>query len=348
MIICNIIHLRGGSMDDLKEHPAAAPVGGEGDAAAVGSGRPRRRWLRVLLYMLAAVGLLCLLTLGYAIYRHSTIAPAPERLVIDEATVIDDVMGNAYGKYSAAKKGWVYVDDDDVTYIMRVVQQVKIPDNPAGDEMYFVTSGVAVNGSDRARYGAFHVHPTEPRDGNLTAANLQVKYSSSVAVKPEQVYFEALSENLWGWVIKTQSGSDPNHSPVTVTNNVLAPHKGGVAILAEFPGSSDYVPAKPCAEVKAAFDAYNSTTPPDLGSHGVDEAEMDIEEPEEPLRCDKRRWSYRVGGVNGTIPAPITVTLSGSQDGQAVDARKWKVMFDPKSFTYLVPPDLALSTPPPE
>ena len=93
---------------------------------------------------------------------------------------------------------------------------------------------------------------------------------------------------------------------------------------------------------------YNSATPPDLGSHGVDEADMDIEEPEEPLRCDKRRWSYRVGVVNGTIPAPITVTLSGSQDGGAVEPRKWKVMFDPKSFTYLVPPDLALSTPTPE
>jgi hypothetical protein len=348
VIISNIIHLRDGSMDDLKEHPAPAPAGGEIDAAAIGSGRGRRRWLRVLLYLLAAVGLLALLTFAYAIYHHNSITPAPERVVIDEATVIDDVMGDAYGKYSAAKKGWVYVDDDDVTYIMRVVQQVKIPDNPTGDEMYFVTSGVAVDGSDRARYGAFHVHPNETRDGNLTAANLQVQYSASVAVQPEQVYFEALSENLWGWVIKTQTGSDPNHSPVTVTNNVLAPHKDSVAILAAFPGSSEYVPAQPCAEVKAAYDAYNSTTPPDLGSHGVDETEMDIEEPEEPLRCDKRRWHYRVGVVNGTIAAPITVTLSGSQDGQAVEARKWKVMFDPKSFTYLVPPDLALSTPPPE
>ena len=234
-------------MDDLKEHAAAAPLAGEAGAVPVGSGRPRRRWLRVLLYLLAAVGLLALLTLAYAIYHHSTVAPAPERLVIDEAAVIDDVMGNAYGKYSAAKKGWVYVDDDDVTYVMRVVQQVKIPDDPAGDEMYFVASGVAVDGSDHARYGAFHVHPTEPRDGNLTAANMQVRYSSKVAVRPEQVYFEALSENLWGWVIKTQTGSDPNHSPVTVSNNVLAPHKGGVAILGQFPGSSDYIPAQPCA-----------------------------------------------------------------------------------------------------
>ena len=335
-------------MDDLKEHPAATPVAGEVGAAVVASGRPRRRWLRALLYLLAVVGLLALLTLAYAIYRHNTTPPAPERIVIDEATAIDDVMGKVYGKYSAAKKGWVYVDDDDVMYVMRVVQQVKIPDNLAGDEMYFVTSGVAVDGSDRARYGAFHVHPTEPRDGDLTAANLQVQYSAGVAVQPEQVYFEALSENLWGWVIKTQTGSDPTHSPVTVTNNVLAPHKGGVAILAEFPGSSDSVPPQPCAEAKAAYDVYNSTTPPDLGSHGVDEAEMDVEEPEEPLRCDKRRWRYRVGVVNGTIPAPITVTLSGSQDGQAVEVRKWKVMFDPKSFTYLVPTDLALSTPAPE
>ena len=112
-------------MDDLKEHPAAAPAGGEIDAAAVGSGRGRRRWLRVLLYLLAAVSLLALLTFAYAIYHHNSVTPAPERVVIDEATVIDDVMGDAYGKYSAAKKGWAYVDDDDVTYIMRVVHKSK-------------------------------------------------------------------------------------------------------------------------------------------------------------------------------------------------------------------------------
>jgi hypothetical protein len=233
----------------------------------------------------------------------------------------------------------VYVDDTDVAYLVQVVQQTRIPDDPAGDELYFVASGVAIDGSEHALYGAFHVRPTVPHDGNLTQSSMQVRYSSTLAVRPEQVYFEALSDKLWGWVIKTQTGSDPKVTPVTIMNNVLAPHNGDVVQLGEFMASREVDPGVPCSDAKAAHDAYNSTTLPDV------EEGMDIEEPEEPLRCDKRRWTYRMGVVNGSIPVPITVTAGGLQDGQPVEARKWKVMFDPKSFTYTVPPELALPMP---
>lgn len=329
-------------MDDVKQPNPETQAGSEPAPDVVAEpasrARPRRRWLRVLLYLLAGVGLLALLTIGYAVYRHSTAEQAPPRVEIDEAAVIDSVMAETYGKYSAARKGWVYVDDNDVTYLMQVVQQAKIPDDPAGDELYFVASGVAVNGSDNALFGVFYVRPTLPHDGNLTQSSMQVRYASTVAVKPEQVYFEALSDTLWGWVVKTQTGADPKVTPVTVVNNVLAPHNDGVAMLGEFMASREFDPGVPCVEAKAAYDIYNAATTPDVEGE-------DIEEAEEPLRCDKRRWTYRMGVVNGSIPAPITVTASGLEDGQPVEARKWKVMFDPKSFTYNVPPELALPMP---
>jgi len=119
---------------------------------------------------------------------------------------------------------------------------------------------------------------------------------------------------------------------------VLAPHNDGVAMLGEFMASRDFDPGVPCPEAKAAYDIYNAATTPDVEGE-------DIEEAEEPLRCDKRRWTYRMGVVNGSIPVPITVTAGGLEDGQPVEARKWKVMFDPKSFTYNVPPELALPMP---
>ncbi|WP_296943978.1 hypothetical protein [uncultured Massilia sp.] len=315
-------------MEDLKDPSTTV------HAAPGAPARPRRRWLRALLYLLAAVGVLALALIGYAVYRHGKDA-GPPRVAIDETAVIDDVMAQTYGKYSAARKGWLYVGDDNITYLMRVVQQARIPDGADGDELYFIASGTAVDGSENAMYGAFHVHPNHPNDGNLAQVNTQIRYPSTQAVRPEQVHFEALSENLWGWVVKAQTGTDPELYPVTVTNTVLAPHGDEIAVLGEFLASRESNPGRPCDEAKAAWEAYNRPAP--AGSGDEDEG---IDETEEPLRCEKRRWTYRTATVNGNVPVPITVTVGGTLDGQAVEARTWKMMFDPKSFAYDVPAEL--------
>lgn len=294
--------------------------------------RPRRRWLSALLYLLAAVAL-ALGYLAYYIYDQKKGPPLPPRVTIDEQAVIDSVMTQTYGKYSAARKGWLYVAADRRTYLMRVVQQAKIPDGADGDELYFVASGAAADGRDGSAYGAFYVHPTQPRDGGLTHMNTQVVSRTAPAVKPGQVRFEALGKNLRGWVIEVRSGSDRTHSPVSTTSTVLAPHDGAIVRLGTFRTAMDYDPGKPCAQVKADWDAYVAyETPTDV--------EEDIEEPEEVLRCDGRRWSYRIGSATGANPAPITVTAGGTQDGLPVAARTWKLTFDPHSFAYDVPAEL--------
>ncbi|GGB94182.1 hypothetical protein [Pseudoduganella buxea] len=321
-------------MDDLKEPaaPGAPPAATDAPAPP----RPRRRWLRALLYLFAAVGVLALALVGYAVYDHSKKPAAPARVTIDEAAVIESMMADTYGKYSASKKGWLYVGEDNRTYLMRVVQQVKIPDGADGDELYFVASGGGTDG-DGAVVGVFHVRPTVPHDGGLTQVNTQLAMPWAQAVKPEQVHFEALSENLWGWVVKVQTGSDAKVSPVTVSNMVLAPHGDEIAVLGRFDGASDFDPGVPCAEAKADWDAYVNHVTPEVEGE-------DIEEPEEPLRCDKRRWTYRTGTVSGNIPVPITVTAGGTRDGLPVEPRKWKLMFDMKSFTYNVPNELHETT----
>lgn len=304
-------------MEDLKEPVATA---------AVHPARPPRRWGRVVLYVLAAVGALPLAFIALAWYLGRN--GARERVTIDEATVIDNVMGETYGKYSASKKGWLYVGDDDVTYLMRVVQQAKIPDGAEGDELYFVASGADVSGAENAVYGVFYVHP----DGKagLAQENTQIRYSSAAAVRPEQVHLEALSENLWGWVVKTKDAAGPGY-PVTTTNTVLAPHDNQIAILGEFIGARDAVPDTSCEDAKAAWDAWEKE---------MSSGDENVETVEPPLRCDKRRWIYRTATVNGNIPVPITVTAGGTLDGKPVEARSWKLMFDPKSFTYTIPEDL--------
>lgn len=311
-------------MHDLNEPAAVTPT------TAPAPARPRRRWLRALVYLLAGVGVLALALIGFLNYQHVQDEKAPKRVAIDEATVIDNVMGDTYGKYSDTKKGWLYVGDENITYVMRVVQQAKIPDGADGDALYFVASGAAVDGSDNAVYGVFYVHPKHPYDGTLEQSSTQVRYASSVAVRPEQVRFEALSENLWGWVVKTQNGTDPAQGAVTTINTVMAPHGNEIATLGSFMASREAIPAGSCEEAKAAADAFERR----------DMENSEDAESNPPERCDKRRWTYRTATVNGNIPVPITVTLGGQHDGQAVEPRSWKLMFDPKSFSYGIPDEL--------
>jgi hypothetical protein len=120
-------------------------------------------------------------------------------------------------------------------------------------------------------------------------------------------------------------------APATTTNTVLAPHAGQIAVLAEFVAARDAAPAVSCEEAKAAWDAWEKET-------NSDEDARETLDP--PLRCDKRRWTYRTATVNGSIPVPITVTAGGTLDGKPVEARTWKLMFDPKSFSYNIPDDL--------
>lgn len=309
-------------MEDLKER--AAPQGGNETTFATPPKRAGRTAFKVLLYILATVGLLVLAIVGYAIFdknRH----PARERLTIDEAAMVDSVMTSNYGKYSATKKGWVYVDEENTTYVMRVVQQVRLQDSPDGDELYMIASGEAVGG-EGAMYGAFHIRPGKGNEGSgLVEVSSPFEAAGPQAIKPEQVHFEALSSNLWGWVIKVADFEEPELGGTVLHNRVLAPHDGQIVTLAEFPAARTQDPGTDCAEAKVRYDEY-----------------MKQEEPvsDPPVRCDKRRWTYGTGVVNGDVPVPITVTAGGSLDGQPVEAKKYKLVFDSKRFRYNVPADL--------
>ena len=285
--------------------------------------RTGRTAFKALLYVLATVGLLVLAVVGYAIFDNHR-NPPKERLTIDEAAMVDSLMTSNYGKYSASKKGWVYVDEENNTYVMRVIQQVRLQDRADGDELYMIASGEQVGGG-LGLYGAFHVRPGSGSEGSgLVEISSPFEVTGPQGIKPEQVRFEALSENLWGWVIKTADFEEPRHGDF-VRNRVLAPHDGRIATLAEFPASSTSDPGIDCAEAKARHDEF-----------------MKQEEPEydPPARCDKRRWTYSTGVVNGAVPVPITVTTGGSLDGQPVEVKKYKLVFDSKSFSYNVPAEL--------
>lgn len=295
---------------------------------------PRRRWLSVLLYTLAACGLAALGLLAFAFWQHRQAQQRPpERVTIDETAVIESVMTSNYGKYSASRKGWLYVDDNNRAYVMRVIQQAKVTDAPDGDELYFLASGAGTIDDDTAViYGVFHIRPTRPGDGGLTEVSQPVIGAFNAPIKPEDVHFEALSSKLWGWVVKVADSDNPRTDRILTRNTIWAPRENEIAKLGEFIAGAEHDPGMPCDEAKQAFDEWQRLAATDDGAA----------EQIGPQRCEKQRWTYRTGTVNGAIPVPFTVTQGGTLDGMPVEPKKWKLMFDTKSFSYNVPEALQL------
>ena len=308
-----------------------------------------RRWKKVLLYILAGLGVLTLALIILMV----VMASRPKKAEINEVEMLDAEMTRAYGKYSEEQKGWLYVGTNNRTFVIHVVQQAKIRTTAGGDEFYFVASGAPLDGSSGAMYGVFQVRMKPgSTDGSLIEVSSPVRYEGNVAVRPEQVSFENFAKDVWGWVIKVQDGSDPKASPVRVHNVVLAPHGDDIAVLASFNASKDFVPSVSCDEANRLYAEYEKTRPtpaPVVAAAGNEASEsgevqteggIDEEEPEEPLRCNSAKWTYRTTPNPGLAMTPLIVTRKGVLDGKRMSDKTWKLIFNNKSFEYTVPKDL--------
>ena len=316
------------------------------------SGRRKRGWLRIPLYMLAGIGAFAVAVAIYTAFQRppETVAEAQgvERITIDEAATVEEVMTQTYGKYSESRRGWLYVGADDRTYVMKVIHQSKLPGGPEGEEMYILASGDALEGTGVAQVGAFHVRPNPKEPGALVAISLANMYGGSSAVRPEDVQFLALSKKLWGWLVKVKDGGKPTEGLVSVSNVLLAPHGEEIVRLAEFPSSSIATMEEAlCERGRETHEAFKQVSAQDASTEET-EAATDEEgdtgheetEPEMFDLCQDRRYAYRMGDAKGGIPAPITVSVSGTLDGKKVEEKTWKLVFDTKAFRYNVPEEL--------
>ncbi|NRR29123.1 hypothetical protein HSX11_02895 [Oxalobacteraceae bacterium] len=302
------------------------------------------KWKRYLLYTLAAIGLAGIALFAFVGYKVNKEKAVAVRVSIDETEMIDGIMSRTYGKYSEQKKGWLYVADGDRTYLVRVVQQSKTSDGPDGDELYFVTSGTPTDGEEGSLYGVFQVRgATNATDGSMVEISSPYRYDSNRPITPENVHFEALSENVWAWVIKTSDGKSPKAAPVHTTNMVFASHGETIVELASFKAGVESEPAGDCAAALGEYELWLNETKVAAAEAAAkgEEDEMAGEEVDNgPMRCEKTRWSYRTAPVTGPVPGPLSVTLKGSRDGKPVEEKTWKLMFDSKAFSYNVPAEL--------
>ena len=302
--------------------------------------KKKPRWGRYVLYALATLGVLAILLVVAAFYKANK---GPVLVKIDETASIDESMTRNYGKYSPEKKGWVYVDENNQPFLVRVIQQARIEAVGASDELYFAVSGTGLGASQSSFYGVFQIRSDGKGGDGLVEISDPHRYDSPVPVTPERVRFEALSENTWAWVIKTQDASNPKQDRVSVNNVMLAPHGDTIAVLANFKASAESDPGD-CAQANAEHESWQKQMKQyeNLPENASDEDVMSAEalSDNEPRRCERVRWSYTTAPVVSAQPGPLTVSVKGSQYGVPVEGKTWKVMFDSKAFVYNVPAEL--------
>ncbi|WP_028104550.1 hypothetical protein [Pseudoduganella violaceinigra] len=318
--------------------------------------KPARKWARAVVYLLAAIGLILTIIIVIGMMQKKG---RPDH-TFDADETVSDLMTRNYGKYSEAQKGWLFVDDaDHTTYIVTVVQQKKIAGKD-GDELYLVTSGKPLDASTTGTsfYGVFQLRWTGDQLYQYSSPRTLGAYEP---VTPEQVHFEALSADVWGWVVKTVVKEETeNASVVTTRNVVLALHDEKIVELAEFNAALDQTGQGDCteteyhyAEWKKARSERKAAAAARAASSTGDEASEAASAPEEeegdgehfdPVRCTKLQWSYRTDPVSDSTFTPLYITRkAGMEEGVQVPAKTWKVMFDPKSFSYLLPDELKVS-----
>ena len=300
----------------------------------------RPNWRRFLIYTLALIGAFALITIGVALWQTRQ----PPKFTINENDMIDSTMLRTYGKYSDEHKGWLYVGNGNRTYVMRIVQQAKIEsEGMTGDELYFVASGTPVDGLSGTVYGVFQVRSDgKPNNANPIQVSSPFIYAEAAPITPENIHLEVLSQRNWGWIIKVKYGTNTKAGPVHVVNQIYTPHDNDIAFLGAFNASYEYDPGIDCTEANRRYDAWLSRESKPKGTENEESSDSpDMNEvDEEPGRCSKAKWTYRTGNSSSDAFTPIMVTGKGVLEGHPVAEKTIKVMFDNKSFVYLIPKEL--------
>lgn len=339
------------------EVQAAAPTATASAAPKVG-----KKIFKISIYAFAALGLL---VVGFIAFFAIKSAMGVKKQTLDQAEMIDMIMTRTYGKYSDQQKGWLFVGPGNTTYLMRVVQQAKIESENASDELYFVASGASVssNSPNNYVYGVFQIRVGDKPGDSFMEYSDPMRYDSSAEITPEKVHFEALSDQQWAWDIKVQSGNDPKAEVVRVKNLMLASHGGEIVKVAEFPAAADSDPGMSCDAANDRYkkwteqghvldgpasqtegeqsDEHSGSDADKSADNGAMEQDEGDGEDNEPMRCNKARWTYATSPVSGPIPGPLTITFKGTKDGEKQQDKSWKLIFDSKGYAFPLPKELA-------
>lgn len=312
--------------------------------------KTRRGWKKYLVYGLAVLGVLFVMLICALAYSQWKDSHQP----IPETAAIESTMSGTFGRYSDEHKGWLYVSDDKRSYVMRVVQQASIDNKREGDGLYFVASGTPLDDQPGTIYGVFYLYK-DAKSGELQQVASLYQNGGDRPLTPENVRFEALSNQVWAWVIKESPAVEDLEAGSYVVNVVLAPHDGSIKELARFNAQQKTIPEGGCAKAdrdyadwQKAREQSQAQAAADAAAvaSGASEAEAEQEgnadetEYDEPPRCDDLKWTYKTNPPKDGALTPLLITRIGILQGVTQPEQTWKVMFDSKSFVYLLPDEL--------
>lgn len=303
-------------------------------------------WHRYLMYLMALLGVLFVILVCSVAFDSWREGHQP----IPETATIESTMTEAFGRYSEEHKGWLYVTDAKRSFVMRVVQQTSIDNKTLGDGLYFVASGTPLDDKQGTVYGVFYLYK-EAKTGELRQiAELHHNYYDA-PLSPDSVRFESLSHQVWAWVIKERSVSQDIVGSEYVVNVVLAPHDGEIKELARFNAREKTTPEGGCdkaaqdyAQWLKARDEKQASAAAAFSAASDVNVESEVEEEESeyevPPRCDDLKWTYKTQPPRDDALSPLWITRTGTLQGEKQPEKSWKVMFDAKSFVYLMPDEL--------
>lgn len=305
-----------------------------------------RKVFKLIIGLLALTGLVAIVLIAIAIFSAKEETAVSS--TIDEVDAVEKIMEHAYGKYSAAKRGWTYVDEDGDTYLVSVVQQKKIEAVGKPDELYIVTGGTRIaKGTStedekalRTVYGVFKV---TARNDELHLNSRPINFGGIMQLTPERVKFIAFNQDHWGWILKHIS----EDSGVQVTiNEVLIAGENEIHSAGQFESAYDNTKAVVaahgnCEAANLAHTVWKGKPTRDNEAAALEEKASEVALSEaEPQRCSKYSIAFHTDPVTEKFFTALRLTLTGVKDGQPVEQNKWKIMFDQKSFTYVFPKGL--------
>lgn len=310
--------------------------------------RIRRGWKKYLVYLLAVLGALFVMLICAVAYSQWKESHQP----IPETATIESTMSGTFGRYSDDHKGWLYVSDEKRSYVMRVVQQASIDNKREGDGLYFVASGTPLDDQSGTIYGVFYLYK-DAKNGELQQVASLYQNDGDRPLTPENVRFEALSNQVWAWVIKESPAVEDLEAGSYVVNVVLAPHDGSIKELARFNAQQKTIPEGGCAKADRDYADWQKVREQSLAeamtqASAVASGASDVEEEgnaeeteyDEPPRCDDLKWTYKTNPPKDGALTPLLITRTGILQSVTQPERTWKVMFDSKSFVYLLPDEL--------
>lgn len=224
---------------------------------------------------------------------------------LNAADELKKLMGEQYGPYSAAARGWPF-RLGGTSYLMKVLQSKKVA-TPYGERLYVFAAGNVVKGGSHVDSGMAGAFVLEEKEGRvILASGSRAMPYGSFGDAPDTVKLMQFGpDHYYGWLY--ESGYTGNGFTSSY-NDILLPQGKTVAALASIPSHMDKD-----------------------GVYSCDDKATEAQ-------CESLDFDLKIDAAKGNLKVyPLIVTRTGVQKGRETKPQTWRVEFDETKWRYKVP-----------